>query len=80
MAPAWSWMLVLAALTISSAALAQPADVDQLADKLAHAKDFRVRTQAALASWVARGVAFVASLPAKKPRKQKPKVRRSPLT
>ena len=39
-----------------------------------------LRTQAALASWVARGVAFVASLPAKKPRKQKPKVRRPPLT
>ncbi len=54
MAPAWSWMLVLAALVSSGVALAQPADVDQLADKLAHAKDFRVRTQAALALGASR--------------------------
>jgi len=54
MAPAWSWLLVLAALATSGVAWAQPADVDQLAEQLAHAKDFRVRTQAALALGASR--------------------------
>ncbi|MBN2192951.1 MAG: HEAT repeat domain-containing protein [Polyangiaceae bacterium] len=44
-----SWLLGVALLVLPSTVLAQPADVDQLADQLAHAKDFRVRTQAALA-------------------------------
>src|SRR5690606_12062175 len=39
----------LAMLVLPSTTFAQPADVDTLADQLANAKDFRVRTQAALA-------------------------------
>lgn len=44
----WSFWVGVVALLFSSVALAQDAGVDELAQQLQQAKDFRVRTQAAL--------------------------------
>jgi hypothetical protein len=54
MAPGWSCLLALALLLSAPVAIAQQADVDALATQLANAKDFRVRTQAALALGASR--------------------------